>query len=133
MLRGEYIWEFDGLVSQKSGTINSHLKHIQEVLLGYLPPINTLYNQKRAMRLTIHKPWNPSFNRFSACLTYINNYLPILPGSSEPKKMPPKELNGILLHAVPNGWSNEDYLQGWEFEGKSYKEIWEFFERMGTT
>ena len=44
--------------------------------------------------------------------------------------MPPKELNKIYLHAVLNGWAKQAYLQGWDFEGKSYKETCEIFERM---
>ena len=34
--------------------------------------------------------------------------------------MDPEELNKILLHAVTNGWGKQSYLQGWDFEGKSY-------------
>ena len=36
-------------------------------------------------------------------------------------KMTPKELNYILLHTVPNGWAKQAYIQGREFEIKSYK------------
>ena len=34
----------------------------------------------------------------------INNLLPIFPISDATNKMPPEEINGMLLRAVPNGW-----------------------------
>ena len=50
LLRGKALREFDKLSSQKSGTNNTHMKFIQEGLLGYLPPINALSKQNRVMR-----------------------------------------------------------------------------------
>ena len=41
--------------------------------------------------------------------------------------MDPKELEKILLHDIPNGWSNQAYIQGWNFEGNAYKETYEMF------
>ena len=57
----------------------------------------------RAMR----KPCNMYFKRFTARLTEIDNFLPLFPGSDPTKNMPAKELNDILLHAVPNGWAKQ--------------------------
>ena len=68
--------------------------------------------------------------RFAACQTELNNYLPIFPVSSAAKKIPPEDINNILLHAVPNGWAKQAYLQGWEFDIKSYKAMCELFKRM---
>ena len=50
---------------------------------------------------------------------YTNNYLPLFLGSSNAKKMDPEELNEILLHAVPNSWERQAYLQGWDLEGRT--------------
>ena len=44
--------------------------------------------------------------------------------------MDPEYLNQILLHAVPNSWVKQAYIQGWYFGGRSYKETCEMFERM---
>ena len=44
--------------------------------------------------------------------------------------MEPEELNKILLHAVINSWARQSYIQGWDFEGRSYKETCDMFERM---
>ena len=61
------------------------------------------------------------FKVFLARLTVINNFLPLLPGSDTTKKMPPEELNEILLCVVPNGWDKQAYLQGWDFEVKTFR------------
>ena len=52
----------------------------------------------------------------------MNNFLPLFLGSDVTKKMTHEELNEIILHAVPNAWVKQSYLQGWYFEMKTYKE-----------
>ena len=110
ILRGEALREFDKLAIQNAGKACAILKFIQEVLLVYSPPINNLSNQKRAMRCATRKHGDLPFNHFDARLTELNNYLPLFPGSITYKNIPPKELNKIILHAVPNGWENKSYL-----------------------
>ena len=66
---------------------------------------------------------------FAKQLTELNNQLPIFLVSSNAKKMGPEELNKILLHAVSNSWSQQAYIQGWDFEGRSYKDTCVIFER----
>ena len=56
LLRREALREFDELVSHNAGTNNSHLKFIQEGLLGYFTPINALSKKKRTMRHAMRKP-----------------------------------------------------------------------------
>ena len=80
------------------------------VYLG-TPPINVLSKHKRAIRPAMHKPHNMPFKRFTAGLMEIKKNLPLLPGEYISKKMHPEELNEILPHAVPNGWSKKYYLQ----------------------
>ena len=107
MLHGEALIYFNELASHKSGTTNSHLKHIKEGLLGYIFPINALYKQKRAVRRAMRKSQSLLFKFLAARLTEINNYLPLLPGSSESQNMAPEELNEILLHVVTNRWTKK--------------------------
>ena len=47
--------------------------------------------------------------------------------------MPSKELNNILLHALLNGWYNQDYLQGFEFNMDTYNMTTNLFEFMETS
>ena len=85
--------------------------------------INALSKQKRAMRCTMHKPCKFPFKHFSARITELKNYLPIFPGSSASKKMTAKELNKILLHAVPDSSGKKFLSIGtifWDEELQSY-------------
>ena len=84
------------------------------------------------MRQAMHKPQDILFKRFADRLTELNNYLPLLPGSSATKNIPPEELNKILQHAVPNGLAKQAYLQGWGFEMKIYKATCKLFKIMNT-
>ena len=92
--------------------------------------MNTLSKQKRAMRLAMSKPRYMYFKRFTARLTEIDNFLPLLPGYEPTNKINTKELNKILLHTVPNEWERQYYFQGWGFETKTYRETCGIFEQM---
>ena len=85
------------------------------------------------MRHATRKPWDLQLNIFVARLTELNNLLQIFPGSSVAKKMNPEELNEILIHAVPNSWAQQSYIQEWDFEEQSYKETCNIFEHTETT
>ena len=89
LLRRESLREFDKLSSQNAGTNVAHLKFIQEGLLSYFFLINAVSKQKRAMRRTMCKPRDLPFKRFAVHLTKLNNYLPLFPGYSTAKKIPP--------------------------------------------
>ena len=82
------------------------------------------------MRRGMRKPWELHLKRFNAWLIELNNYLILFPTSRSPKKIPSKELNKIPLHDVPNRWATKACIQGWDFEGKSYKETYKIFEWM---
>ena len=56
MLRGQSLREFDELQSQHGGATINHIKLIQEGLLEYFFPINSLSKQKRAMGRAMCKP-----------------------------------------------------------------------------
>ena len=101
---GEALQDIDELASQNTGTKDAHLKFIHEGLLENFT-IHACSKGKRVMRRVISKPSKILFKRFTTRLTKINNYLPLFPGSSDSKNMPPEELNEILLHAVLDGWA----------------------------
>ena len=74
------------------------------------------------MRHAMHKPQIILLNCFAARLTEMNNLLTLYPGSDISKKMSSKDLNEILLHAIPNDWSEQSYRQRWDLEMKTCKE-----------
>ena len=82
------------------------------------------------MHCKMGKHWSLLFKCFASRLTKLNNYLPLLPGLSEVKNIFPEERNEILLHAIPNGWVKQSYLQEWYYEGKTYKDTWEMIGRI---
>ena len=82
------------------------------------------------MRPAMRKPRDLPLKKFAAQLTELNNYLLLLPGSSNANNMDPEEINEILLRAVLNYWVRQAYIQVWYSEGRTYKEICETFERM---
>ena len=110
MLNWKSIIYFDELSSHNTDTINYHLKHIMEGLLGFLPPINSLSKQNCAMRCKIFKPQSISFNIFTILLTKINNYLRLFPRMSDDNNMDSSEQNKILLHNIPNNYAKKSYL-----------------------
>ena len=99
-------------------------------LTRVFPPINAPSKQKHTVRRTMSKPWDLLFKRFAAWLMELNDYLPIFPELSDTNKIPPKEINKIILHAVPHGWAKQYYLQGWYFKGETYKETCDTFGLM---
>ena len=82
------------------------------------------------MRHAIQKPHTVPFKIFAARLTELNNYLPSFLGSDRSNNMDTSDINEILLHDDPNGWENQSYLQGWDFESKTYKETCDMFKIM---
>ena len=129
MLRVASIRKFDKL-SLQGNTTNNRLKHITEGLLEYFTPLNELSEKKRAKRRGMHKDCDMPFKGFTARLTEIDKFLPLLPGSDDSKNMPTEELNETPLHAVPNGREKKSYIQGWEFEMKNYRQTCAMLEQM---
>ena len=64
------------------------------------------------MRRVMSKSQSMTLIRFAVRLTEINNVLPLFPGTETSKKIPPEDLNKILLHTVPNARANQSYLKG---------------------
>ena len=93
ILRGQRLREFDKLQSHYGGPTNNHLNLIQEVLLEYFFPINSLSNQKRAIRRAMRKTRIIKFKCFAARLTEMKNLLPLFPGLDVTKKITHEDLN----------------------------------------
>ena len=59
------------------------------------------------MRRAMRKPRDTLFKNFAEQLTEIDKFISLFPRSNTTKKMPPEELNDILLHTVPTGWAKK--------------------------
>ena len=70
------------------------------------------------------------FNHFTERLTEINNFLNLLPGLDTTKKVTHEEINDILIHTMTNGWYKQDYLQGCEFDMKTFRQTCTIFKQI---
>ena len=53
----------------------------------------------------------------------LNEYLPSFPGSTPTQKIGMTELNGILLNSMPNSWSKQAYVQGFDWKSITFKNL----------
>ena len=75
--------------------------------------------------------------------SFPNNFPPVLRNSTttslfflarDPRRRPPPtKLNKIILQFIPNGWTRQAYLQGWDFERKIYKATCDMLKWMKIT
>ena len=68
--------------------------------------------------------------RYAAPLIDLNEHLSSFPGATMAEKMGVTDLNKILLNSIPNSWSKQDYIQGFDCDTISFKESVNIFERM---
>ena len=66
---------------------------------------------------------------YAARLVDFNEYLDFFPGDTLSEKIGVTELDKFLLNIMPNSWSKQAYVQGFDCEYIS-KKIFNMFERM---
>ena len=82
------------------------------------------------MRRGMRKPRGLKVRRYSYCLIDLNEYLDSFPGENMPDKIGLTELNQNLLFSMPNGWSKQAYVQGFDCKYITFKKAVYIFERM---
>ena len=65
-----------------------------------------------------------------ARLIDLNEYLHSFPGSTPTHKIGITDLNEILLNSMPNSWSKQAYVQGFDWKSITLKKSVNMFERM---
>ena len=65
-----------------------------------------------------------------ARLIMINEYLDLFSRLTRSDKIGVNELNIFLLNSVPNSWSKEAYVQGFDCDSIDFKKSVNRFERM---
>ena len=68
-------------------------------------------------------PCGSTVRRYSAPIIDLNKYLAVFPRAKTSDKMFETELNEILLNSVPNRWSSQAYVQRFDFESTTLKEM----------
>ena len=84
---------------------------------GYIIfPVNALSKKKRTMRHGMSKPRGLKVRGCADSLINLNKYLYVLPGENISEKLCVIEIHGILLNSMPNIWSKQAYVQGFDSE-----------------
>ena len=67
---------------------------------------------------------------YAARLIDLNDYLVSFPGEIMADKIGVTEINEIILYSMPNSWSKQAYIQGFDCESILLKKAVNMFERM---
>ena len=78
--------------------------------------MDALSKKKHAMRRGIRKPLKLNVRRYAARLIDLNEYLAAFPVARASDNIGETDLNEILLNSMPNGWSNQAYVQGFYYK-----------------
>ena len=82
------------------------------------------------MRHGMSKPRGLKVRGCADSLINLNKYLYVFPGENISEKRCVIEIHGILLNSMPNIWSKQAYVQGFDSESITLKEAVKFFECM---
>ena len=96
----------------------------------YFFPINNLSDQKHVVHCGMRNPHPLKVRNYAVCLTNINEYSAVFMGLNVNNKICDKELNEILLHSMTNGWGEQTFLQGFDFEAVPFLMVTNMFEHM---
>ena len=73
------------------------------------------------MRRGMSKPRGLEVRHYASRFIDLNNYLDCFPGATLYGKIGVTELNKFLFNSMPNCWSNQAYVQGFDCESISFK------------
>ena len=97
---------------------------VEAIILGlgaYFFPVNLLPKQNHAMRRGMRKMRGLKVRRYAARLIDLNEYLYLLPGAQLTESISVREINGILLNSMPNIWSKQAYVHGFDCKYITFK------------
>ena len=106
---------------------------VENVILGlgaYLSPVNFLLKKNLAMRHRIGNPRWLKVRGYTDLLIDLDEYLNFFPLAKLTDKFGVMELNEILLNSMPNSWSKQAYVQGFDCESITFKNDVKMFDRM---
>ena len=75
------------------------------------------------MHSEMRNPCKLKVTRYGARMITLNAYLAVFPGAKASKKISETELNGIILNIMPNGGSKQAYVQYFDCESNTFKNI----------
>ena len=75
------------------------------------------------MRRGIRNPCGLKLRRYNVCMIVLNTHLSFLPEAKASAIFLKTELNKILLNCMLNRWSSQAYLQGFDCETITFKNM----------
>ena len=82
------------------------------------------------MRRGMKKSRALTVRRYADLLIHINEYLPSFPGDTLNDKIGVTKEIEIIIKSMPNRWSRQAYIQGFDCESINFKKYVNMFERM---
>ena len=79
------------------------------------------------MRRGMRKPRGWKLRRYTAIFIELNGYLYSFPREKLTDKIAVMELNETLLNSMPNSWSKQAYVQGFDCEFITFKKAVNMF------
>ena len=117
IFRGETFLQFDLLSADVENTDNPlTVDYLHNGLVWYLFYMNLIKKKKASNAPLYEIPCGKKVRRYEARLIDLNGYLASFPGSTMADKMCVTELNEIILNSMPNSWTKQAYVQGFDCE-----------------
>ena len=82
------------------------------------------------MRRGMSNPSELKVRCYAASLVGNDEYLAAFPGAKSNYNISETELNKIILNIIPNGWSEQVYVQGFDCETITFRKAGNILERM---
>ena len=82
------------------------------------------------MHQGMRKPRGLKVRRFMDRLIDLNKYSALFPGDIISDKIGLTKLSKILLNSMPNSWSNQSYVQGFDYESILFKKLLNMIKKM---
>ena len=113
LVRGEVLRHFYLFFNDVENTETLNVDYYMKGLALYLPTVNFISKQKRAIPRGI-KNAQSKVRHYAERLIDMNEHLASFPGETLDNKICVTELNKIILNSMPDSWPKKGYVQGFD-------------------
>jgi hypothetical protein len=114
LLSGEALMVFNTAATEHGNETNNNFTLSLQTLTTHIFPQRSLAFQKRYMRRFMRKPREMTTRAFAARVAELNAYLEEFPPFEDNQELDDTEIMDILENGVPNTWSKNMVLQGFD-------------------
>ena len=127
LVHGRALSQFDSLSADVGTTESLNVEYIIKGLELYFPPVNSFSKQKRVTRRRMKKPRSLKVRQYMARLIDLNEYLDLLPEAIFSDKIGVTESEKYIFNRMPDSWSKNAYVQGFDCESTSFQKAVNLF------